>query len=116
MRLPWILRLVAHDGLGAALASIRPTSVELLNRVVDYAELPEELFVLMSDAECRSLMRKALIQVDWFLADEQVKLCALLGMDRSGITIRQDEEMLSSEEEGPESVFPTPHAGHKLMI
>ena len=80
--------------------SIRPTSVELLNRVVDYAELPEELFVLMSDAECRALMRKALIQCDWFLADEQVKLCALLGMDRSGITIRQDEEMLSSEEEG----------------
>ena len=95
-----ILRLVAHDGLDAALASIRPTSVELLNRVVDYAELSEELFVLMSDAECRALMRKALIQCDWFLADEQVKLCALLGMDRSGITIRQDEEMLSSEEEG----------------
>ena len=95
-----ILRLVAHDGLDAALASIRPTSVELLNRVIDYAELPEDLFALMLDPECRALMRRTLIQCDWFLPDEQVKLCALLGIDRSGVTISHDEEMLSTEEEG----------------
>lgn len=76
-----ILRHVAHDGLEAALGSIRPTSVELLNRVINYAELPEDLFALMSDRRSRDAMRRTLIDGNWFLPDEQVKLYTILGIE-----------------------------------
>lgn len=76
-----ILRLVAHDGLEAALASIRPTSVELLNRVVSHAELPEGLFALMCDRQGREAMRRSLIGGNWFLPDERTKLNAILGIE-----------------------------------
>ena len=95
-----IFRLVAHDGLNAALSSIRPTSVELLNRVVDYAELPDDLFVLMSDPRCRNAMREALIQSDWFLPNEQVKLSALLGIEGEikAKTMVEDTQQAVNEE------------------
>lgn len=76
-----IMRHVAHDGLDAALASIRPTSVELLNRVVSHAELPADLFALMSDRQGRDAMRRTLIGGNWFLPDERAKLNAILGME-----------------------------------
>ena len=100
LRSDGIFHLVAHEGLHAALSSIRPTSVELLNRVVDYAEIPGDLFVLMSDPECRTAMRKTLIQGDWFLPDEQVKLCAVLGIDGGSIAINPEMALLSAVDEG----------------
>jgi putative restriction endonuclease len=76
-----ILRLIAHEGLEAALASIRPTSVELLNRVVAYAELPPALFALMLDRQSREAMRRVLISGDWFLPEERTKLHTILEME-----------------------------------
>lgn len=78
-----ILRHVAHDGLDAALASIRPTSVELLNRIISHAELPGDLFALMSDRQSREAMRRTLIDGTWFLPDERIKLRSILGMENS---------------------------------
>ncbi|MDP2432602.1 MAG: HNH endonuclease [Pseudomonadota bacterium] len=75
-----ILRHVAHAGLDVALASIRPTSIELLNRVISHAEIPEDLFGLMLDRRNRDAMRQTLINGDWFNPEEQVKLRAILGM------------------------------------
>lgn len=76
-----ILQHIAHDGLDAAISSIRPTSAELLNRVVSHAELPMDLFSLMSDPQCREEMRRILIGGNWFLPDERKKLYAILGME-----------------------------------
>ena len=76
-----ILQLIAHEGLEAALPSIRPTSVELLNRVVSHAELPADLFALMSDSQARDAMRRALMSGNWFLPEERTKLGTLLGME-----------------------------------
>lgn len=89
-----ILRHVAHDGLDAALASIRPTSVELLNRVVRHAELPEDLFALMSDRQSRDTMRRTLISGNWFLPDERVKLNAILGIEDNS-SMQTDDLALS---------------------
>lgn len=86
-----IFRHVAHDGLEAALGSIRPTSVELLNRVIKYAELPEALFALMTDRQSRDAMRQVLIGGNWFLPDEQVKLNAILGIEGKPL-IQPDEQ------------------------
>lgn len=102
-----ILRLVAHAGLEAALASIRPTSVELLNRVVSHAELPAELFALMSDQQGRDAMRRALIGGNWFLPDERVKLNAILGIE-SNLTAHIDEvasSPVSDERQGRDIRF-----------
>ncbi len=93
-----IFRLAAHDGLDAALASIRPTSIELLNRVVDYAELPDNLFTLMSDPECRRAMRQTLILGNWFSPDERAKLRVVLGME-GNFPIQDDEMALPTAHE-----------------
>lgn len=75
------LRHVAIPGLEAALGSIRPTSVELLNKVISHAELPEEFFELMRNKDYRNAARKTLIAGDWFFPEEKIKLLAMLGLD-----------------------------------
>jgi len=52
------LRHVAVPGLEAALGSVRPTSVELMNNVISHAELPEEFFELMQNDDHRDAARK----------------------------------------------------------
>lgn len=74
------LRHVAIPGLEAALGSIRPTSVELLNKVISYAELPEEFFELMQSKGHRDAARKTLIAGGWFFPEEKIKLLAMLGL------------------------------------
>lgn len=76
-----IFRHVAHAGLDAALTSIRPTSIELLNRVISHAVIPGDLFLLMLDRQSRDTMRQILINGDWFIPEEQEKLRAILGLD-----------------------------------
>ncbi len=77
------LRHVAIPGLDAALGSIRPTSVGLLNKVISHAELPEEFFVLMQNADHRDAARKILIAGSWFFPEEKIKLLAMLGLASS---------------------------------
>lgn len=89
-----ILRHVAHDGLDAALPSIRPTSVEFLNRVISHAVLPEDLFTLMCDRQSRDAMRRVLIGGNWFLPDERIKLNAILGTGEN--SPQQADEVASS--------------------
>lgn len=88
-----ILRHVAHKGLDTALASIRPTSVEFLNRVISHAVLPEDLFVLMSDRQSREVMRRALIGGNWFLPGERMKLNTILGIQNH--PQRQTDELVA---------------------
>jgi putative restriction endonuclease len=80
LRSDGILRHIAHEGLSAALPSVRPTSVELLNRVIKYAELPEDWFALMSDQRSREAMRRTLINGDWFHSSERARIYEILGM------------------------------------
>lgn len=81
------LRHVAIPGLEAALGSIRPTSVELLNKVISHAELPEEFFISMQNAGHRDAARKILIAGDWFFPEEKIKLLAMLGLDLCDIAL-----------------------------
>jgi putative restriction endonuclease len=81
------LRHIAIPGLEAALGSIRPTSVELLNKVISHAELPEEFFILMQNAGYRDAARNILIAGDWFFQEEQIKLLAMLGLDLNDIVL-----------------------------
>ncbi len=74
-----LLRLVAHSGMESTLKSLRATSVEALNQVVAYGELPLELFQLMEAAEHRDAVRRVLIAGDWFLPAERLALNTLLG-------------------------------------
>jgi putative restriction endonuclease len=94
----WRLRHIAHKGLEPALGSIRPTSVELLNRVINYAELPEELFTLMLDTQNRGAIRHILINGDWFLPGEKAKLYSILGIqNNSSLQLMNDDLSLKSE-------------------
>lgn len=81
------LRHIAIPGLEAALGSIRPTSVELLNKVISHAELPEEFFILMQNAGYRDAARKILIAGDWFFPEEKIKLLAMLGLGLSDLVL-----------------------------
>jgi putative restriction endonuclease len=81
------LRHVAIPGLEAALGSIRPTSVELLNKVISHAELPNEFFELMRNSDHRDAARKILIAGGWFFLEEKIKLLAMLGLDSSGFSL-----------------------------
>ena len=95
------LRHVAIPGLEAALGSIRPTSVELLNKVISHAELPEEFFVLMLSMDNRNAARKTLISGGWFFPEEKIKLLAMLGLGSSDFnlvgesmpTVSRDEDV-----------------------
>lgn len=95
------LRHVPIPGLEAALGSIRPTSVELLNKVISHAELPEEFFVLMQNTNHRDAARKILIAGNWFFPEEKIKLLAMLGLGSSDFdldgesipTVSRDEDV-----------------------
>jgi putative restriction endonuclease len=94
-----ILHHVAQKGLDAALASIRPTSVELLNRVISHAELPRALFDLMADRKSRAALRRVLVCGDWFQCDERIKLNAILGIeDDPSINIAYSKQSVVVEE------------------
>lgn len=93
------LRHVAIPGLEAALGSIRPTSVDLLNKVISHAELPEDFFELMQNKEHRNVARKILIAGSWFFPEEQIKLFAMLGLDSSDVSLNVDAVSVASNEE-----------------
>lgn len=94
-----ILHHVAYKGLDAALTSIRPTSIELLNRVISHAELPKDLFALMLDPQSRDVLRRVLIGGNWFLLEERTKLNAILGIeDDSSIQDADSVQSLGLEE------------------
>lgn len=75
------LQLVANPGLQALLGSVRPTSVESLSKIISHAELPEDFFELMQSKVNRDAARKTLIDRDWFLPEEKIKLTTLLGLN-----------------------------------
>lgn len=77
------LQHVAHPGLEAALDSIKPTSVELINRVIDHAAIPDDFFALMQEKTYRNAARNILINGDWFTSNEKQNLRAVLGLNES---------------------------------
>ena len=81
------LRHVAIPGLEAALGSIRPPSVELLNRVILHAELPDEFFELMRKKNHRDAARKTMIAGDWVFPEEKIKLLAMLDLDSNDFAL-----------------------------
>jgi putative restriction endonuclease len=95
------LKHVAFPGLEAALGSIRPTSVELLNKVISHAELPEEFFVLMQNTDYRDAARKILIAGSWFFPEEKIQLLSMLDFGSSDFdldskslpTVSRDEDV-----------------------
>lgn len=82
-----LLLHVAYPGLEAALGSIRPTSVEKLNKVISYSEMPDEFFLQMQNSQNRNFARKILINGDWFRKDERIKLATMLDIDLSDIDV-----------------------------
>lgn len=96
------LRHVAIPGLEAALGSIRPTSVELLNKVISHAELPEEFFLLMQNTDHRDAARKILIAGNWFFPDEKIKLLAMQGFGSSDFDLDSESVPAVSREEDVE--------------
>lgn len=95
-----ILRHVAVPGLEAALGSIRPTSVELLNKVISHAELPEEFFELMRNKHHRDEARKTLVAGSWFFLEEKAKLLAMMGFDSSDFVLDGESIPAVLREEG----------------
>lgn len=95
------LKHIAIKGLEAALGSIRPTSIDLVNKVISHAELPEEFFLLMLEKSNRDEARKTLISGDWFFPEEKMKLIVLQGLD-SGVFNFDHKKTLDvlSDEEG----------------
>lgn len=89
-----LLRHIAIPGLEAALGSIRPTSVDQLNKVISHAELPEEFFALMKNDAYRDAARKVLIAGEWFFPNEKIKLLAMLGLGSSNFDL--DENLMLS--------------------
>jgi putative restriction endonuclease len=78
-----ILSHVAHPGLEAALAVIRPRSVAALNRVISHAELAGDLYQFFTIPENRTDARRVLINGDWFFPEEKSALAEALGVDAS---------------------------------
>lgn len=93
------LKHVSIPGLEAALGSIRPTSVDLLNKVISHAELPEKFFELMRDKDHRDAARKTLIVGDWFFPEEKIKLLAMLDLDSSDFALDKESVSAISREE-----------------
>lgn len=87
LRSDGILKHEPHPGLDAALASIRPRSVEALNRIISHATIPDELFALMQDPIARLAMRRVLINADWFFPEEKIKLVEILGVDELSLDL-----------------------------
>ena len=94
-----LLRQVAFPGLEAALESIRPTSVELLNRVISHAEMPEEFFDLMKSKENRDIARQVLISGDWFIPVERNMLGYMLGLPNTLIGLEVEANALEESKE-----------------
>jgi len=92
------LKHVAIHGLEAALGSIRPTSVDLLNKVISHAEIPEEFFMLMQDKENRDRARKILIAGNWFFPEEQIKLLSMLSFDSNDVLLNECGVPVASNE------------------
>ncbi|MDP1624356.1 MAG: HNH endonuclease [bacterium] len=92
------LKHIAIHGLEAALGSIRPTSVDLLNKVISHAEIPEEFFALMLNKENRDRARKILIAGSWFFPDEQKKLLVMLGLESNDVFLNEDAMSVTSNE------------------
>ena len=90
------LNPVAIHGLDAALGSIRPTSVDSVNKVISHAEMPEEFFALMQDKENRDRARKILIAGSWFFPEEQIKLLSLLNFDSNDILLNDGSVFIAS--------------------
>jgi putative restriction endonuclease len=80
LRSDGILHHETHPGMDAALGSIRPRSVEALNRIISHACIPNDLFALMQDPAARKAMRHVLVNGDWFFPEEKLKLSAILGI------------------------------------
>lgn len=76
-----LLQHIAYPGLDAALESIRPNSVELLNRVISHSEIPKDFLQLLQSKAYRDKARQILISGDWFLPAEKIKLEAMLGLE-----------------------------------
>jgi putative restriction endonuclease len=91
------LKHVAALGLEAVFNSIRVTSVESLNKVIAYSEIPEEFFVLMQHSECRAEARKTLIEGNWFFPEEQVKLLAVLNLNPSDFFVDKDTKNIANK-------------------
>ena len=94
------LRHVAIPGLQAALGSIRPTSVELLNKVISHAELPEDFFELMQSKTNRDAARKTLIEGDWFFPEEKIKLITLLGLNTNDFALHGEAMSVEITDKG----------------
>ncbi len=96
LRSDGFLNHIAYPGLEPALESIRPTSVESLNRVISHAEMPEEFYQLMQNKDNRDRARCILISGDWFFPPEKIKLKAMLGLegtsDKKVLTVSEDVE------------------------
>ncbi len=99
-----LLKHVAIPGLEAALGSIRPTSVELINKVISHAELPEEFFRLMQNADHRSAARKILVAGSWFFPEEKIKLLAMLGLSSSDFDLDGESMPTASRDEDVKQV------------
>lgn len=81
LRSDGFLRHVAHHGMEPALRSVRPKSVNLLNQIIDYSELPSDFFSLMLEKDHRDAARRVLLHGDWFFPEEKRQLSALLGFE-----------------------------------
>ncbi len=96
LRSDGFLHHIAFPGLEPALESIRPTSVESLNRVISHAEMPEEFYQMMQNKNNRDRARGVLISGDWFFSPEKIKLKTMLGLegtsDNKAQTVGEDVE------------------------
>lgn len=94
------LKLVAAPGLQALIGSIRPTSVESLNKIISHAELQEDFFELMQNKANRDAARKTLIAGDWFFPEEKIKLISLLGLNTNDFALHRQEMSVEITDSG----------------
>ena len=92
------LHHITHPGLESALSSIRPTSVDLLNRVIAYAMLPKVFFELMQDSNNRDSARYRIANGDWFSLAERQNLMDLLGLN--GVIEQESLDFNENSESG----------------
>jgi putative restriction endonuclease len=91
------LKHIAINGLEAALNSVNPTSVDLLNKVISHAEMPNDFFMLMQNKENRDYARKILISGNWFFIEEKIKLLDTLGLNPDGVLNNDIISTISSD-------------------
>lgn len=80
-----ILSHVAHPGLETVLATIRPRSVETLNRVIAHAELAGDFYQFLTIRENREAARRVLIHGNWFFPNEKFELAEVLGIELDAV-------------------------------